>query len=84
MPGPQISERLRSLISNICNISPEKISLETHFIKDLKFDSLRSIELIMAIYEEFGIEISKDEGIKLQTVENLLNLLSTKMSQHEP
>ncbi len=80
---PQISEQLQSLIAKICDLGPENISLDKHFIKDLKFDSLKSIELIMAIYEEFGVEISREEGIKLQTVENLLDLLEVKLKKDE-
>ncbi|MBI2519917.1 MAG: acyl carrier protein [Bdellovibrio sp.] len=79
MANQQISARLQTLISNISDLSPEKVSQNKHFIKDLKFDSLKTVELIMAIYEEFGVEISKDESIKLQTVKNLLDLLEIKI-----
>ena len=47
--------------------------MDTNIIKDLSADSLDAVEIIMAIEDEFGIEIPDDEAEKISTVADLVN-----------
>jgi acyl carrier protein len=57
------------------NIEPERIHLGTSLPKDLGLDSLDVVELVMALEEEYGIEITDEEAEKIQTVEDVVRFL---------
>jgi acyl carrier protein len=63
-----IDERLRKIIADQLGVEEEKVTPDAHFIEDLNADSLDLVELIMAIEEEFGIEISDEDANQLTTV----------------
>ena len=50
----------------------DEITMETHLMKDLEADSLDAVEIIMAIEDEYGIEIPDEEAEKMQTVGDLV------------
>ena len=50
----------------------DAISMETNLMKDLEADSLDAVEIIMAIEDEFDIEIPDEDAEKFQTVEDLV------------
>ena len=53
------------------------VTSEKNFIKDLGADSLDTIELIMALEDEFSIEISDDDAEKIETVQQALDYVNT-------
>jgi acyl carrier protein len=55
------------------------VTLEASFIDDLGADSLDLVELIMAMEEEFGLEISDEDAEKIQTVQDAVNYISEHM-----
>ncbi len=55
------------------------MTLEASFIEDLGADSLDLVELIMAMEEEFGLEISDEDAEKLQTVQDAVNYITEHM-----
>lgn len=57
---------------------PHEINERTSFITDLSFDSLSVLELIFAIEEEFGVRLGAEPLEKIQTVENLIQLVKSK------
>ena len=61
-------EKLQQIISEVLNIEPEEVSLETKFIDDLGADSLDVFQIIMEIEEAFGIEIENEAAEKIVTV----------------
>ncbi|MFA4834157.1 MAG: acyl carrier protein [Patescibacteria group bacterium] len=67
-----IEERVRKVLID-AGIDPEKITLESDIINDLGADSLNFIEIVMAMEEEFDIEISDDDAKKLRTVQDFIN-----------
>jgi acyl carrier protein len=68
-------EKLKDIISDKLNVESSDISMETSFIDDLEADSIALFELIMAIEEEFDIEID-DEAIEgISTVGDIVNYL---------
>ncbi len=63
-----VDERLRKIIADQLGVDEDKVTTDAHFIEDLNADSLDLVELIMAIEEEFGIEISDEDANQLTTV----------------
>ncbi|MEW6725274.1 MAG: acyl carrier protein [Bacillota bacterium] len=63
-----IFERVRQIIVDTLSIDEEEVKMDAHFMDDLGADSLDVVELVMAIEEEFDLEIPDDEAEKIQTV----------------
>ena len=61
-------EKMQKIISEVLGVEPEKISLDSTFIDDLGADSLDVFQIIMAIEEEFDIEIDNDAAEGIVTV----------------
>ena len=70
-----VFEKLRSIISEELNVSEDSITMETSFQDDLNADSLDVFQIIMAIEEEFQIEISNEEAEEVTTVEAVVEYL---------
>ena len=60
------------------SVDPEKVKPEASFIDDLGADSLDIVELVMAMEEEFDIEIPDEDAEKLKTVQDVTKYLETK------
>ncbi|KAL7058390.1 hypothetical protein AAHC03_017051 [Spirometra sp. Aus1] len=73
---------LEQRVLNVCKsydkINPEKITLDSHFMKDLGLDSLDHIEVIMELENEFGLEIPDVEAEKLVKPSDVVELLYQK------
>ena len=63
-----VEQKVFDIIVEQLKVSPEEVTLEASFIEDLGADSLDLVELIMAMEEEFGLEISDEDAEKIQTV----------------
>jgi acyl carrier protein len=70
-----IEARVRSIIADQLGITEEEIKPESKFIEDLGADSLDIVELVMALEEEFGLDIPDEDADKLKTVGDALNYL---------
>jgi acyl carrier protein len=68
-------EDLKALIAEIARKPAESITEETSFRRDLRFDSLASVDLLVALEEDHGIEIPHDVARKLETVGQLVAFL---------
>jgi len=68
-------ERVQKLISMELSIDIDKITQDAHLFDDLNFDSLDSVEVVLALENEFDIEIADDEIDNVQSVQNILDLL---------
>ena len=68
-------ERLQKIIKEMLDVDVKEIKPEASIIKDLGADSLDIVELIMAIEEEFGIEIPDENAEKIGTVQDIINYL---------
>jgi len=75
-----IKERLLAVIKNFHKVDPNVLTEKSHFLNDLGLDSLDTVELILAIEDEFCIEIPEEQGDKIQTVEDALSYLTTNPS----
>lgn len=70
-------EKLRDLISEKLGVEPEDIAMESSFADDLEADSIALFELIMAIEEEFDIEVEDESIENISTVGDIVNYLET-------
>jgi acyl carrier protein len=73
-----VEKRIRELIVENLGVSEEEIKIDSHFIDDLGADSLDTVELIMALEEEFNIEIPDEDAEKLTTVGAAVEYVETK------
>ncbi|MBN8220798.1 MAG: acyl carrier protein [Turneriella sp.] len=60
--------KVKKIIAEQLGVDEGEINNESHFIDDLGADSLDTVELVMALEEEFGIEIPDEDAEKIQTV----------------
>ena len=68
-------DKMRSLIAEELNCDESEITLETNFKEDLGADSLDLFELVMALEEEYDIEIPAEELTELDTVGSVIEYL---------
>ena len=61
-------EKLKDIIVDVMGCNPDEITMDTTFVDDLGADSLDIFQIIMAIEEEFEIEIPTEEAEKITTV----------------
>ncbi len=74
-----VERRVIEIIVEQLGVSAEEVTLEASFIDDLGADSLDLVELIMAMEEEFSIEISDEDAEKIQTVQDVVNYINEHM-----
>lgn len=74
-----IEERLKRIISEWIDVDPLEVVPEAKFTDDLGADSLSVVELVMAIEEEFGIEISDENAEKLHRVGDVIRYLEERV-----
>ena len=70
--------RVKAIIAEQLGVKPEEVTPEASFVEDLGADSLDTVELVMALEEEFGIEIPDEEAEKLVTVGDALRYIEEK------
>ena len=76
-------DRVRSIVTELLGVDESEIKMESRFREDLKADSLDLVELIMAIEEEFGGEISDEEAQKITTVQEAVTYIDTRMTPNK-
>lgn len=67
-----VFDRVKSVVAEQLGIDAEEIKLESSFVDDLGADSLDIVELIMALEEEFDLEIPDEEAEKIATVADIV------------
>ncbi len=70
-------EKIRTIIADELGVELEDIDLKSNLADDLHADSLDAVELIMAIEEEFDIEIDDSAATKIKTVQDILDYLES-------
>ena len=72
MAEKSIDQRVKDIIVEQLGVKPDQVTPEAKFIEDLGADSLDTVELVMALEEEFGIEVPDEQAEKLQTVGDVI------------
>ena len=65
-------DKIKDIIVDQLGVEEEAVTMETHLKKDLEADSLDAVEIIMAIEEEFDIEVPDEEAEKFQIVGDIV------------
>jgi acyl carrier protein len=73
-----MSEKMKSIIAEQLNIDASEITLESNFKDDLNADSLDLFEMVMALEDNYGVEIPSEDLEKLLTVGDVVNYLKDK------
>jgi acyl carrier protein len=71
----EIEEKVKKIIIEQLEVAPDKIKLEASFSEDLKADSLAVVELVLALEEQFKIEIPDEDTEKIKTVGDAINYI---------
>lgn len=74
-----IEAKVKEIIVEQLDVSPEEVVPNASFIDDLGADSLDTVELVMALEEKFGTEIPDEEAEKLTTVQDVLDYINSKL-----
>ena len=73
-----VFEKIREIIMEQLNVDQDDVTMDTHLMKDLEADSLDAVEIIMAIEDEFEIEIPDDDAEKFQNVSDIVRFMEEK------
>jgi acyl carrier protein len=68
-------QRIKDIIVEQLGVNADQVTPEAKFIEDLGADSLDTVELIMALEEEFNIEVPDEEAEKLQSVGDVIKYI---------
>ncbi|MFN8389785.1 MAG: acyl carrier protein [Bdellovibrionota bacterium] len=80
MSSTETAEKVKSIIVEQLGVPAEDVTEGASFIEDLGADSLDIVELVMALEEEYDIEISDEAAEKIQTVGDAINYISEHTS----
>jgi acyl carrier protein len=76
-----VNDKVKSIIAEQLGVKKEEVTEEAKFIDDLGADSLDTVELVMALEEEFGIEIPDEDAEKMVTVNEAIKYIEEKAKQ---
>ncbi|MGI6721530.1 MAG: acyl carrier protein [Anaerovoracaceae bacterium] len=71
-------DKIKEIIVEQLGVEPDDVKMDTHLMKDLEADSLDAVEIIMAIEEEYDIEVPDEEAEKFQKVSDIVNYVEEK------
>ena len=78
-----VEERVKRIVIDQLGVEEGQITQEAKFVEDLGADSLDTVELVMALEEEFKLEIPDDEAEKISTVGQAVEYIETHQSKEE-
>jgi acyl carrier protein len=74
-----VFQKVKDIVAERLDIEAEEITLESSFIDDLDADSLDIVELVMALEDEFDLEIPDEEAEKITTVNNAVEYIKANL-----
>ncbi len=77
MAEANIENRVKQIIVEQLGVDAAEVTPNAHFVNDLGADSLDTVELVMALEEEFDTEIPDEQAEKIQTVGQAIDYIST-------
>tara|TARA_B100001123_G_scaffold146571_1_gene170002 strand:- start:53 stop:292 length:240 start_codon:yes stop_codon:yes gene_type:complete len=75
-----IEERVKKIVIEQLGVADDQVTPEASFVDDLGADSLDTVELVMALEEEFDAEIPDDEAEKITTVKQAIEFIQANAS----
>ena len=76
-----IEDRVRKIVAEQLGVKEEEVKAEASFVDDLGADSLDTVELVMALEEEFETEIPDEEAEKITTVQQAIDFINARQSE---
>jgi len=73
-----VDGKVKKIISEQLGVPESDVKPEASFVNDLGADSLDTVELVMALEEEFGVEIPDEDAEKIATVQNAIDYVKAK------
>lgn len=70
-----VFEKVQAIVAEQLNVELDKVQMDTNFVEDLNADSLDQVELIMAVEDEFGIEVPDEVVQEIRTVGDIVKVL---------
>lgn len=80
MAQEMVENKVREIVAEQLGIGTDEISRESSFLDDLGADSLDIVELLMALEEEFSLEIPDEDAEKMHTVGDVVSYLNNRSS----
>jgi len=77
MTTGSVEQKVKSIIAEQLGVSEDEIKITSSFIEDLGADSLDIVELVMAMEEEFEVEIPDEEAENIKSVQDAINYINT-------
>jgi acyl carrier protein len=74
-----IEERVKKIVVDQLGVSEDQVTTSASFVDDLGADSLDTVELVMALEEEFETEIPDEEAEKITTVQQAIDFVSSNL-----
>jgi acyl carrier protein len=81
MNDKEIEEKVKELICSQLEVSEDQLRPEASFVDDLKADSLGVVELVLALEQEFNIEIPDEDTEQIRTVKDALTYIKTHIER---
>lgn len=70
-----IFEKVKAIVARELNVEESSLTMETNFVEDLGADSLDAVEIIMAVEDEFGIEVGDDDAQGIRCIGDIVKML---------
>lgn len=77
LDAKEVTDRIITVVKNFDQVDPSKVTPDVSFGKDLGLDSLDVVEVVMAIEDEFAIEIPDQEADKITTIAQAVDYISS-------
>ncbi|MBW4576083.1 MAG: acyl carrier protein [Aphanothece sp. CMT-3BRIN-NPC111] len=80
MSQPEIFEKVKKIVAEQLEVDPGDVTPQANFANDLGADSLDTVELVMALEEEFDIEIPDEAAEQIATVQAVVDYINDKVA----